>query len=235
MDEVQQLEQIPEDQPETQVESQTTEDVSQDTEIEDLQAQAEPAYSFTHKGRTVNLTAEEIEKIYNDYYNDKSWKTKNQQKSTELKKLRESLEREKAELEKRRAKLVEDEKAVQQLSERRQELDFVNQQRINAECQLAIAEALRDEVNYPDFNYDRIVEFAKKYNFDNNPRDRLRILYLAERGSRIQEIIDKVKLELFIQARNKKGLPPTGKPGIEPPEKIDDYDALREKFIKLGL
>jgi len=196
------------------------EDTEDSEELEDYQDNVDD-YILDIDDKQVKLKKDDIHNLYKNYYNDKKWKDSNRRKSEEINKLRESLESEKKELEDRRKKVISREKEIEARYQQNRVYSEAEKKKIEAECQLAIAEAVK---NWDDFNYDKITEFAKRFNEDD-PRDKLKLLYYAERGSRLEEYIEEARAKLVRESMKKKGLPPVGV-DYKPVEKLTTKQAL---------
>ena len=146
---------------------------------------------------------------YEHFNNDKAWKTANRLKSEDLhraKEVQKALEEQNIKKNDERIKALEKRerdfnlrvKADKEKTEAERAKDY-------ADSQVAIAELMQE---YPDFTFENVLKHYQGYN-QANWKDHLRYGYLAEKGSRMDEITADARAQVVRDGRKKGGLPPT--------------------------
>lgn len=169
-----------------------------------------------------NLNTEEKEKIYQDFYNNNSWKTKNQERSTELKRLEEEHKKKTEALDTREKEINEKyEKTLTKIAQAKQKeynkplgenpvmkfkremeekrilsRDEFNLQKANWKLALA-----KGKEKYPDMNIERIMQIAKITDL-KDPDIFVDFLYHAEQGNDIKRKLQKARAEGYRAGRD---------------------------------
>jgi len=210
---------------------------------EELKDEQTVAYKFKVDGKTVEMSPEEFERFYKDWRAEKKWQAKLHEKGQKLNRLRDELQAKEAEIKANEAALQEWKKVraaieanpqayaylqkllnenepsvdptVKKLEERLNELDSSLKEK---EAYLNLSK------KYEDFNKEEIENFAKDIDWSDREQV-LEALYLAWKGSQLDDLIEKARAEVVMEAKKKKGLPPTGKKE-KAPEK--EYNTIWE-------
>lgn len=180
-------------------------------------------------------SAEDLEKIVEDFQNNKNWKTSNQNKSEKIKAEREEFttyqDKEKARLQQREQKIRDREVKTGKLYQQKQQLTADEKKEIHFNCRQATLDLQRE---FEDYDMDEQKEYHKKYNIawadDANPHDVMKLLYFACRGEKIESIIAEAKNVWFREMKKTKGLPSIA--GGQPSSMDEQPVKTKEDFIK---
>jgi len=197
-------------------------------------AAAPPIEAVTPETQGFDSLSDDDKNIaFENFNNDKAWKTKNRLRSEELNrasKVQDSLkaqnlkqhdDRMKA-LEKRERDFNMRVKADREKTEQEKAREY-------ADSQVAIAELMQE---YPDFTFDKILKHYQGYD-QANWKDHLRYGYLAERGSRMEEITADARAGVVRDAKKKSGLPPTGKISPIPKSKAQSMKEAEAESLRI--
>jgi len=199
-----------------------------DTGSEAESGEEEPLVNVTDKeGNTIPLRLEDIQSQFDKFYNDNSWKSANQKVSEANKKDRADFE---SNMRAQEQRLADRQQKVVQAEQALQQKQYVQKVWTEADYKVWQGNALNAiadmKMKFADYNHDKIVEFSKRFNWEDN-MDRLGLYYLAERGSRLEAEIEKAKEEVVRAAHGKRGAPAIGMKGQEEPAE-GEADSIEE-------
>jgi len=186
-------------------------------------------YKFTVDGKTVEIPPEEFERFYKDWTAEQKWQKKLHEKGEKLNKLRDEIIA-------KEQKLKEDEQYLNEWKKLRTAIEanpqayqyinkLLNEQEPSLDPQYKKLESKFNELDtqlkekeaivklskkYEDFDPDTIKNFHKDIDWTDHEQI-MEALYWSWKGSQIEDIIEKERAKVVMEARKKKGLPPTGK------------------------
>ena len=82
---------------------------------------------------------------------------------------------------------------------------------------------------FPDFDEDKIMEFASGFDF-NDPHDLALYSYYANKGMKADDVKSEARADVVREMKKKKGLPTVGKKSPMPSEKPGSIDDWAEKM-----
>jgi len=215
--------------------SEETEEAEGKTETEPVEEKSE--YDFELDGEQITVPKEELHEILAATKNSVNWKASLNEKGKKLnRQLAEvkARERELAPIERAGKEWIDIEKKLQQSPEGRQYLrNLLNskptidpvlqkQQDDIKELRTEIRRggALNDLVKeHPDYDDQKVTDFVAQFDPDE-PKDMMQFSYFAMRGANLEQIIAEERAKIVRQAKNKKGLPATGKKEAAPAKKF---------------
>jgi len=184
----------------------------------------EPTDTIDNGDETVDLSPSDIRDLYNEYKKDATWKGKNAEEGKRLNATKEELSKYEEETRRRRAEIVKKEK---EFEERYTYETDADRKLRDAETQYALAKLTQ---SLPDFDFEnKIAPFAESFNM-SNLKDRLTLFYLAERGSRLETLLEEARAEVVRRSKNKKGLPGMGYAAEPEKERLKDIKDVKKKM-----
>lgn len=187
-------------------------------------------YEFKYDGKDVKMSSEEFKQFYGDWENSKKWKSTLNDKGRQLNEDRALVQAERKKLE-GDTKLIEEYRELKQAFEHNPEAYKQINQLLNDRKPVidpAIKE-MREELKetrgaierekalvelakkYEDFpGYDDLNNFIADHNLDTQ-QGMMEFTYLAHKGSQLPELLSEARANVVRDAKNKKGLPATGK------------------------
>jgi uncharacterized small protein (DUF1192 family) len=179
------------------------------------------------EGNTIPLRLEDIQSQFDKFYNDNSWKSANQKVSEANKKdmadFEANVRAQEARLAERQQKVVQAEQALQQKQQVQKAWSEADQKVWYGNALNSIADF---KMKFADYDHERVTAFSKRFNLEDN-FDRIGIFYLAERGAKLEQEIERAKAEMVLQSHGRGGLPPIGMKGQEEPAE-GEADSIEE-------
>lgn len=220
---------------------------------DNLKDEKSVAYKFKVADKTVEMSPEEFERFYKDWTAEQKWQTKLHEKGQKLNKLRDELEAKEKEISSYGSALEEWRKVKAAIEANPQAYSYLNkllnesqptvdpnvkklEERVNVlDSSLKEKEAyLNLSKKYNDFNREEINNFAKDIDWGDKEQV-IEAMYWAWKGSQIDDLIEKARAEVVMEAKKKKGLPPTGKketaPEKEPKDIWEAAEMAKKAFI----
>ena len=238
---------------ETTSEEESTEEPSEEEPSEESEAIQE--YNFKIKGEDKTLSSQELEEALDVYANRKKWDTKLHKKGEQLNKLRDDLQKHEDELKGDKASLEEWKKLRKAIDANPQAYTLMNKLLNEAEPSVDPAikkleqevadfrrETARKEAaielskEIEGFNAKEVQDFVGDFDLAN-PKDAQLFAWYAKEGSKMKDTVREARADVVRKAKEKKGLPATGKKDKLPskaPKTLDEWAEMTIKQINSG-
>jgi len=213
----------------------TIEEATDETESETVEEKTE--YEFNLDGELVKVPKEDLHEVLAATKNKVKWQATLHEKGEKLNRQMAEVkarERELANIERAGKEWLEIEKKLKESAEGRQYLqnllnskptiDPVLQKQQDdikeLKNEIRRSQALTDLMHeYPDYDDKTVTDFVAQFDPDD-PKDMMKFSYYAMRGANLEQIVAEERAKVVRQAKNKKGLPATGKKEAAPNKKF---------------